>query len=172
MRMLVKWVLLISLSCLLPACSDSESDVSKGEGWVEDGPNLSQLLLTDLQGDQVVLADYAGKHLVINFWATWCAPCRQEMPALQALSDQLDPERYAVLGVTVDQDQTLAEEFLLEQGISFKQFIDPQMTLAMSDLKIRAFPETLIISSEGQLLRRIVGAREWGDKSYFQTILP
>ncbi|MEH6627211.1 MAG: TlpA disulfide reductase family protein [Motiliproteus sp.] len=172
MRSLAKSSLLISLLWLLAGCSDSGGDVSKGEGWVEHGPDLSQLQLTDLQGNHVVLSDYAGKSLVINFWATWCAPCRHEMPALQSLSDQLDPERYAVLGITVDEDQNLAEEFLREQGISFKQFIDPQMVLALSELKVRAFPETFIVSSDGQLLRRIVGAREWDKQSYYQSILP
>ena len=109
--------------------------------------------------------------LIINFWATWCAPCREEMPALQAMSEQLDPKSYAVLGVSVDTSADRVTEFLRENNLSFQQFIDPKMELAMSDLKIRAFPETLIVSPEGKVLRRILGARAWGDKKYYQTIL-
>ncbi len=161
---------LVAWFALLLGCSDPSS--VQGEGAVDNGPDLSQLKLTDLNGQQIELSQYAGKHLVINFWATWCAPCREEMPALQSLSEQLDADRYRVIGITVDQNQQQAETFLAEHGISFQQYFDPQMALAMSDLKIRAFPETLIVSADGTLLRRILGARNWDDKSYYQTILP
>ena len=163
---------LVLLLALLVGCSDSSSKPANTEGWVDDGPNLSHLQLVDLEGNRHTLADYRGKHLVINFWATWCAPCREEMPALQALSDQLDPERYAVIGITVDQKVEPVQKFLKEQQVGFQQYIDAQMDLAMSELKVRAFPETLIVNSEGKLLRRILGAREWDKESYYREILP
>ncbi len=157
------------VSILLPLLGcDSTADT---DGKVSDGAQLSHLQLTDLDGAVVKLSDYRGKQLVINFWATWCGPCREEMPALQALSEQLDPQRYAVLGVSVDQDPQQVRRFLAEQQIRFKQFVDPQMQLAMSELQIRAFPETLVVSADGQVLRRILGPRQWQDPAYFQAIL-
>ncbi|MCW8887115.1 MAG: TlpA family protein disulfide reductase [Motiliproteus sp.] len=162
---------LIVLMALLIGCTESSKPANL-DGWVDNGRDLSDLELVDLAGNSKDLADYHGKNLVINFWATWCAPCRKEMPALQALSDQLDPEHYAVIGVTVDQKVEPVNQFLSENGIRFQQFIDPQMDLAMSELKVRAFPETLIVNAEGKVLRRILGPREWDDESYYRQILP
>ena len=164
---LVFSLLTFSMLTLLSGCGESGNP----DGLLVDGPNVSKLLLTDLEGASVRLDAYAGKTLVVNFWATWCAPCREEMPALQSLSEQLDPQHYAVLGVSVDSSVARVKPFLQEQGVDFKQFIDAKMEVAMSDLKIRAFPETLIISPEGQIIRRILGARAWDDKNYYQSVL-
>jgi thiol-disulfide isomerase/thioredoxin len=96
-----------------------------------------------------------GKTLLINFWATWCAPCRKEMPALQKLSDSLDPERFAVIGISVDEDLNLIREFALQYEIRFPIFQDEKLQLASELLRINTFPETFIVSPRGVISRRI-----------------
>jgi len=170
-RRLGRRFLVVSLCGLLLGCDSGSAPAQNPDGLIENGPDLSGLELTDLNGNVTSLSEYQGKQLVVNFWATWCAPCREEMPALQALADQLDPKRYAVIGVSVDQDAKLVRHFLQEQQISFTQYLDPQMKLAMTQLQIRGFPETLIIAADGQLQRRILGARPWQDPQYSRSIL-
>jgi hypothetical protein len=147
-RKVNRWLIVALLSLFFSGCgSDSGSGLDVNpDGLVDDGPNLSSLELTDLNGVVIKLEDYRGKH------------------------EQLDPDKYAVIGVTVDQDPKAVAHFLQEQNIRFRQFADPQMKLAMSELKIRAFPETLIIAADGQLQRRILGARPWQDPDYYLSI--
>lgn len=95
------------------------------------------------------------KTLLINFWATWCAPCRDEMPGLQRLSDNLDPERFLVIGISVDEDRNLVREFMLHYDIRFLNFQDEKLRLASDLLGIKTFPETFIVSPSGVITRRI-----------------
>lgn len=165
-------LLLGLVGLLLVACAEEQ-----GEGRVDNGPQLGQVALAPLSdapaetaGPRVALSEFHGKTLIINFWATWCGPCREEMPALQSLSEQLDRQRYAVIGVSVDEQANVARQFLDDHDITFAQFHDPQMALTLGPFQISAFPETLVIGPEGVLLRRIVGAREWDDPAYYQTL--
>ncbi len=166
--MRLKLISLLLICGLLAGCDKPVNP----DGLVEDGPDLSQLQLTGLDGSEARIADFSGKTLIVNFWATWCTPCVKEMPALQAMSDQLSPDHFQVLGVTVDTHPERVQQFLSERQISFAQYSDASMELSMSKLKIRGFPETLIISGEGRLLRRILGPRAWEDREYTESILP
>jgi len=96
-----------------------------------------------------------GKTLLINFWATWCVPCREEMPGLQRLSDNLDPERFSVIGISVDEDHNLIREFMLQYDIRFPNFQDEKFRLASDLLGIKTYPETFIVSPRGVITQRI-----------------
>ena len=89
--------------------------------------------LENVRGEKI---DFSNKILLINFWATWCAPCRSEMPDLQRLTGSLDPERYAVIGVSVDDDINLVREFMLQHQIRFPIFLDMDLQLAAELLGI------------------------------------
>ncbi len=108
--------------------------------------------LTSISGAEI---DIKGKTLLINFWATWCAPCRSEMPVLQKLSDSLDADRFAVVGVSVDEDSNLIREFMLQYKIRFRNFQDDNFRLAAELLGITSYPETFIVSPQGIITRRI-----------------
>ena len=95
------------------------------------------------------------KTLLINFWATWCAPCREEMPGLQRLSERLDPDRFAVIGVSVDDDVNLVREFLLQYRIRFPNYLDAGKNLASDRLGLGSYPQTFVVSPEGIITRRI-----------------
>lgn len=99
----------------------------------------------------------AGKKLVINFWATWCRPCREEMPYLQQLSESLDDHEYAIIGISVDDDINLVKEFLLHYGISYPNYLDLDKSLATEKFGVIAFPETILVSSENIIVDRITG---------------
>ncbi len=110
------------------------------------------------------LGDFApplsGRTLVINFWATWCAPCRQEMPDLQRLSDRLDPARYRVVGISVDADGNLIREFVRAYDIRFPIRQDRDRHLASAVLGLEVYPTTFVVSPDGTVVARIDGAIE------------
>lgn len=104
--------------------------------------------------------------LLINYWATWCAPCREEMPSLERLSRKLPPE-VGVVAVTVDEDLNLAREWLRKLGITFPVFADPAMRLSRGALGMDVLPETFLVAPDRLILERTRGAREWdADASY------
>lgn len=126
-----------------------------------EGRRFPPLTLSNFDGSHESMERYRGKLVVLNVWATWCAPCRQELPGLERLHHKLDPARFAVIGLSVDSEGDIAQEYLLEQGITFKSYLDAGAALARRLLEIRVYPDTFIISPEGVLLRRIVGERDW-----------
>lgn len=106
-------------------------------------------------------ASLQGKLLVLNIWATWCPPCRREMPSLELLGKTLDPKRFAVVGLSIDEDTLLAAEFLVQHGITFVNFFDQGGRLSRP-LGLKAYPETFVIAPDRSLLRRMTGLHDWG----------
>ena len=147
---------LLCLAALLSGCGQAPPpDV------LVEGRRLPALTLTNFDGTRASIDSYRGKLVILNVWATWCAPCRQEMPALDRLHRKLDPQRFAVIGLSVDAEGDIAQEFLRERGIGFRSYLDADAALARRVLEIRVYPDTFIISPDGVLLRRIVGERDW-----------
>lgn len=145
------------MSAAIVGCSESEPPLDS----LTLGEPLPSVVLTGLAGEQIALGDYRGKVVVLNIWATWCEPCRRELPSLQALSDQLDSQRFAVLGLAVDDDDHLVREYLIDKNIRFTNYIDPKRHIATDALGISLFPYTVLIGRDGTLLRRVPGARHW-----------
>ncbi len=125
------------------------------------GEPFPMLDLPALDGPPLHLGDFRGRVLVLNVWATWCGPCREEMPSLQRLSMRFPPERLAVVGLTVDEDTNLAREFLLKYGIRFQIASDPAGAVAEGLLGVTGYPDTFIIAPDGRLAERVSGGREW-----------
>lgn len=119
------------------------------------------LELARLDGGTDLLGSYSGKTVVLNVWATWCPPCRAELPSLQALQDELGSEDFAVIGLSIDKDGDFVREFLRETGVSYPNYFDPERTVAARILAVESYPQTLIIRPGGSIAERIVGAREW-----------
>ena len=122
--------------------------------------------LENVRGEKV---DFSNKTLLINFWATWCTPCRSEMPDLQQLNDSLDQERYAVIGISVDDDINLVREFLLQHKIRFPIFQDTDFRLATELLGIETYPDTFIVSPQGTITKRISGIIRW-DQNNIESV--
>jgi len=125
---------------------------------------IPDIELTRLDGGTDHLSDWRGKIVILNVWATWCAPCRAEMPALQALSENLNPASYVVLGLSVDEAAFPVREYLRERGIVFAKHIDVKRRISREVLEINELPQTLIIDSQGYLLERIKGERAWNTR--------
>lgn len=128
---------------------------------VIEGRPFPHLLLPEFDGALRSTQDYRGRVVVLNVWATWCPPCRKELPSLERLHKRLDPERFAVIGISIDNDAAIAQEFLLDRGVTYKNYLDLEGASVGRVLGIRIYPDTFIISRDGVLLRKIVGERDW-----------
>lgn len=139
------------------------------------GGPLPDVVLADLaDGRAVALAEYRGQALVVNLWATWCEPCRREMPSLERLSQSARAQGLTVIGITADTDLNLAREFVRRQELTFVNFSDPDMARARPVLGIKALPETFVINKEGRIVARAVGARDWSTgeaRAWLETAL-
>ena len=128
---------------------------------IQPGQALPEIEVQDLKGNKTNFSLANGKILILNVWATWCGPCRHEMPSLDRLSKSLDSKHYSVVGLSVDTDDHVVREFLIERKVSFSNYMDPAMEVANEVFGIRAFPSTFVFGPDGRLLEVIEGWREW-----------
>lgn len=153
-------VLLVSL--LLWGCEAPSSVTgSNARLAIAPGQPLPALLLTGLDGSTATLESYRGKLVVLNAWATWCPPCRREMPSLERLSKALDARRFAVLGVSVDEDEHGVREYLRDKAVTFAAFIDKDLKVIRDTLGVKIYPSTLLVAPNGTLIGQMVGPRDW-----------
>jgi thiol-disulfide isomerase/thioredoxin len=128
--------------------------------------SLKSLAFNGPDGKPMTLADHAGKTVLLNLWATWCAPCRAEMPALDALQKEKGSDAFQVVAVNVDAgDDTKPKKFLSDTGVkTLGYFRDSTMGL-FNDLKTRGLalglPVTMLIDGEGCLIAHMNGPAEW-----------
>ena len=156
-------ILLGVVSLGLSACDQPSVGLGAGmhaSATLVQGGAFPALVLDYISGGSDAMGPWHGKLLVLNIWATWCPPCRREMPGLDRLSKTLDAKRFAVVGLSVDTDTLLAAEFLVQHGITFTNFFDQSGKMTQS-LGLKAYPETFVIAPDRRILRRISGQREW-----------
>ena len=114
----------------------------------------------DPEGETVSLADFRGKPLLVNLWATWCAPCIAEMPTLDALAER--ETGLQVLAVSQDMDgQEKVDAFFAQRAFrSLEPYIDPRLSL-MQELKVDTLPTTILYDAEGREVWRMTGMEDW-----------
>jgi cytochrome c biogenesis protein CcmG, thiol:disulfide interchange protein DsbE len=120
------------------------------------------------------LSQFRGQVVVLNFWATWCPPCVAEMPSLERLHRTLGPEGLVVLGVSEDEDEKAATDFVQRLGLTFPIPRDTGAHTAAA-YRTTGYPESFVIDRDGTLLRTFVGPAEWDTPealAYFRGLLP
>lgn len=152
-----KTLILSLLLCLFASMAYGMGKVPRTSGRAID------FTLIDLNGNAHTLSDYRGKIVFLNFWATWCPPCRAEMPSMQKLYQSWDKEKYVLLAVDIGQDRERVKSFADENGYTFTILLDSQGRIA-GKYGIRGIPTTCLIDQQGNLITRIVGSREWSLK--------
>lgn len=115
---------------------------------------------TDLNGGKVSLAQYRGKVVVLNFWASWCAPCRAESPTLEALYEKHKKSGTRFLGVNIKDDRTAAQAFVRKQKIAYPSLYDQSGEVALGfrdTVPPKAIPSTIVVDAKGRVSGRIIG---------------
>jgi thiol-disulfide isomerase/thioredoxin len=163
MNMRRKMLRLVLLACLsgglLPA------PVLAGEAA---GP-AADFSLPARGGPPVALSALRGQVVLINFWATWCGPCRKEMPLLEQIQKKYAPLGFTMLGINVEEDTTQMEAFLGDVPVSFPVLLDPANRVSKL-YEVAAMPSTVIIDRKGNI-RYIHQGYQAGDESRYQDVI-
>ena len=177
---------------LLVACQESQTAELKDQAPLRSSPavlaNLEQsslapgFSLPSLDGTEKALKDFQGKFVLLNFWASWCAPCIAEMPALERVHQTFKEEGLVVVSVNVDTEAAREQvvKMVEKKGISFSVFLDPKMQVAES-YGLSGFPESFFIGPKGHRLSfydpekkntaaRVVGDRPWDSPVFIEAI--
>ena len=113
--------------------------------------------LATLDGDELDSRSLRGDVVVVNFWASWCVPCRQEAPELQAFAERWDGDGVRVIGIVYNDAQPQAETFRARYGLTYPQVMDPDGRTAI-DFGVFGIPETFVIAPNGVVMARLLGA--------------
>lgn len=130
-----------------------------------------EFALPDLEGRMHRLSDDRGRVMLINFWATWCPPCRKEMPSLKRLWTKLKDEPFVMYAIDAGEDTELVTEFLFEADIekSFMILFDTD-GVTMRRWRVPGLPTTFVLDKSGRIVYRVVGGREWDDAAIVAKI--
>ncbi len=125
-------------------------------GVADVGDEAPDFTLPALGRDTVALSEFRGRPTVVNFWASWCNPCREEFPLLAAALDEYERERLAVVGVTYQDIESDSRMFVEEMDAVWPQAVDDGGAVALS-YGVRAIPLTFFIAPDGQIADRVIG---------------
>jgi thiol-disulfide isomerase/thioredoxin len=145
-------------AALLAALCAAHAAGGELKAW--SGGGTPPLALRDLDGREHKLSDYRGKVVVLNFWATWCEPCRREMPSMQRLQDRLAGRPFAVLAVDFGEGPPQVREFLRKLPVRFTVLLDRDLATAGA-WKVNVLPTSLVIDAGLKIRYSAIGDLEW-----------
>ena len=169
MRRLLAAFSALSLIVLLVACSGEADQEQTASSSASSGPlpgkvrsvgpkPVPDLTLETMDGGSIDLSEQKGRVLLVNFWATWCAPCREEIPDLKDLQSNLGPEGLTVIGVALDRKGRKAvAPFVEKHAINYPIVIDTKGAAEAAFGPIPGLPTTILVTPEGEVAKRVVG---------------
>ncbi|MEO5756611.1 MAG: TlpA disulfide reductase family protein [Mesorhizobium sp.] len=122
---------------------------------------LPEIRFADSSGQARTLADFRGKVVLLNIWATWCVPCRKEMPTLDRLQAELGGPGFEVVALSIDRSQDTVKQFFAEIGIQHLALNIDVSSKAMFAIGVFGLPTTLLIDGDGKEIGRLIGPAEW-----------
>ncbi|MCP3867010.1 MAG: TlpA family protein disulfide reductase [Gammaproteobacteria bacterium] len=136
---------------------------------VPGSPMAPDFDLIDLDEQHHTLNSFQGKPVIVNFWATWCPPCREEMPSMERAWQQLETEGIAMIGINVGENFDQVFGFTGEYDVSFPLLLDTDGK-ATEQWPIRGLPTTYILNPDGKVIYQAVGGRDWEDPAILEKI--
>jgi thiol-disulfide isomerase/thioredoxin len=156
-----RWIFMRVLTLVLLLASALLTTALAGTpGEVEVGGYLREATLQGLNGKSKRFADYKGKPLIINVWASWCGPCRSEMGSLQRLAQRYNGRQFNVIGISTDDDGYAAAAFIKSAKVTFENYLDSKLFLE-NMLGANQIPLTIFVDANGRVLDKARGAYEW-----------
>lgn len=153
MRQVIAALLLCIAAALAPASAKTPGEVAVGE-------TLREAVMLGLNGPPRKLSDFRGKPLIINVWASWCGPCRQEMASLERLAWREGAGQFTVIGISTDDYPEAAKGFLKASNATISHFIDSKLLLE-NMLGATRLPLTVLVDANGRVLDKVYGAKQW-----------
>ena len=136
---------------------------------VPGNPDAPEFNLEDQDGNFLKMSDYKGKVVIVNFWATWCPPCRKEMPSMQRAWEILKKENIEMLAINVGEDGDQIFSFTAEYPVQFPLIMDKDSSV-VRQWKVRGLPTTYIVNPAGKIVYQAIGDREWDSDEIMNQI--
>lgn len=163
MKKLAFAIFFLCLPLLFAACGQGPKVATVGQ----PAPDFS---LVDRQGKIWTLSELKGQVVFVNFWATWCPPCREEMPSMQRLYTMLPKDKFKMLAVLNKDDPTLADNFAVKFGITMP-ILDDQDNQIGPKYGLTGVPETFIVDKQGILREKFIGPAKWDAPGFRQLMM-
>ena len=157
-----QWLIVGAIVVVLAAALTLGIKLSPQIFPVEVGSKAPDFQATTLaDGKAKTLADYKGQVVLLNVWATWCAPCRVEITSIEHLYQQLGPEGLKVVAVSIDEaGPEVVREFARERNVSFEILLNPSRTIERI-YQTTGVPESFVLNRDGRIVKKVIGATEW-----------
>ena len=169
----IKFLIFFFCFSVFSSISQTNEDVPLNNIVQYESPKLiSSLVFEDFLGNEVNLNNYRGKLIIINFWATWCAPCKEEMPSLDKLYQEGNFKSLVVFAVNMEQPNTAkSNKFFTDLNIQkLEIFFDRNLNF-VKEFKLRGVPTTVLINKKGEEFARIIGEVNFQDKKFLRWLL-
>ncbi len=168
----IKFLIITFCFSIFSSISQTNEDVPLNNIAINEKPRLiSSLIFEDFLGSQIDLKNYRGKLIILNFWAVWCAPCKKEMPSLDALSQNQKFKNLEIFPVNMEQpNQQKTKNFFVDLNIkNLKIFFDSNLNF-VKEFKLRGVPTTVLINKKGEEFARIIGEVDFEDKKFVKWL--
>ncbi len=176
LRALALILLLFMIGAAILSCGKTDTSENKTEQvkkvpeGISEGEIAPDFTLNDLQGEEVNLKKFTGQVVLLNFWATWCSPCRIEIPSMVELYGRYRDEGLEIIGVNLDKlGKSEVEKFSLEHKINFPVLLNPSGNVAAL-YGVMALPTTVFLDRDGKITGRISGAVNWTTEANLKRI--
>jgi cytochrome c biogenesis protein CcmG, thiol:disulfide interchange protein DsbE len=136
---------------------------------IETGDRAPAFSITTESGQKMTQTEFGGKVLVLNFWATWCPPCVEEMPSLNEFARSMNGSGVVVLGVSIDRNERAYRSFLERNQLALAVARDPEENISSSYGTFK-WPETYVIDRSGKVVQKYIGPRDWTDPKIVDSI--
>lgn len=163
-RVLSWWILALAVLCTAAVRAEVQS-----LNPITNTPMAPDFTLQDLDGHNHRLSDYRGRVVILNFWATWCPPCRREMPSMERAWQAVKSQDVVMLAVNVGEDADTVYTFLADYPVSFPLLLDED-AVVVGKFPIRGLPTSYVIDPRGRLVYQAIGGREWDDPEILDKI--
>ena len=158
---------------IFSSIAQTNEDVPLDNIAINETPKpISLVIFEDFSGNEINLKDYNGKLVIINFWATWCAPCKKEMPSLDKLSQDKNFKNLQALAVNMEQPNKLkTKKFFSDLNIQALEIFFDQNLNFVKEFNLRGVPTTILINKNGEEFARIIGEVNFQDKKFLKWLL-
>jgi peroxiredoxin len=153
------------LATLVPATAGADNPEQQTIQALADARPAPDFALHDLDDKLRKLSDFRGHVVAVNFWATWCPPCREELPSMQRTYEAHHDKGFEILGVNVGENWDTVAPFLENFSLTYPIVLDTD-SAAMAEWGIMGLPTTFILDRDGRITHRITGGRDWDDPGF------